>query len=812
MQQPLDGVSSRLEYADQGTVVGRIFIIAQLINKPLWSMSKQSSDKQRENQDRISRRSTLAATGTGVIVGLTGVGESTIGPAGAQQDSDEEVSLAFFAGTEPKAEQTLREFSSSSPRVTVENPPPEAAEVVLLDADTEQEIYSSVDEIGEDPVPLNSIGSIQFSLENDRQAAKEDFEDQLDQSVVLELNEQLDAEADIDDLDGLFRLNLEDARKVEFVEGEDVELVLFDTDEERIEGSGEIITIQEAPEPMLIEADSDAGFNYPYYLYSPNKSSADDATPLLVEPNNTGTSTDDFEQHRQRARETAERGVGRAVADELNSPLLVPVFPRPRSDPVDFTHYVHALDDTTMAIEDGPLERVDLQLLSMVEDARDRLRTDDYPIDESGIMLNGFSASGTFVDRFTVLHPDEVISVTAGGVNGMPLLPTDEFDEQELPYHVGTADVEDLTGEEVDRDALDSTNQFLYMGAEDENDTIPFGDAWTDDELRQLALDVYGDNMVYERFPTSQKIYEDVEVEAQFRVYSGVGHTPRPATTDIIEFHRRSIAGEGVSDLGETIVPDPHIDLSATTASVGEEIELDASQSTGAVDADVVAYQWDFGDGSEATGETTTVAYSEQGLFTVVLTIVTERGNEYQTTAEIDIGGSSMFNVDLGDMEQEVTTGQQVDIEINVENTGAVSDTQDIVLNINGEQVETLEEVELDPGEQLNDSFTYEVGEEDAPEITAIVETDDDEARTEVGVLDTEGEDGDGTGSQDDDEETTAEDDTTESRDTDDPESEGEDPAADDEGPGFGVGGAVASLGGAAYILKRRLSGENTNE
>lgn len=736
-------------------------------------MTEQSQCKHGEDQNQISRRGTLAATGTGVIAGLTGVSESAVEIAGAQQDSSEEVSLAFFAGTEPKAGQTLREFSFGNPRATVENPPTEAAEVVLLDADTEQEIRSSVDEIDEDPIQLNSIGSIQFSIEDDRQAAKEDIENQLNQSVALNLINELNAETDIDDLDGLFSLNSEGATKVEFVEGEDVELVLFDTDENRIEGSGKIITIQEVPEPTLVEADSDAGFNYPYYLYSPNKTAENDQTPLLVQPNNTGTSTDDFEQHRQRARETAERGVGRTIADELKTPLLVPVFPRPRSEPVDFTHYVHALDDTTMAIEDGPLERVDLQLLSMVEDAQSRLKEDDYPIDESGIMLNGFSASGTFVDRFTVLHPDEVISVTAGGVNGMPLLPTGEFDGQELPYHVGTADAKDLTGEEVDRDALNEANQFLYMGAEDENDTIPFDDAWTDDDLRQLALDVYGDNMVYERFPTSQQVYQNIGVEAQFRVYSDVGHTPRPATPDIIEFHRQSMAGEDVSDFGETIVPDAQINSSTTTASVGEEIEFDAGESTGAADAEVVAYQWGLGNGSEATGETTTVAYNEEGNFTVTLTIITERGNEYQATTEVAVEAT----------------------ESGGENTEDSDETDD------GDSSEGAGS-EDGSGEANEDNNTEDTQSEDSPDGT----DEDNTSESTEGEDETNGVDQDGESENGDTNDETA---GSGSDDSEGPENVNND---DGSGPGFGVTSVLTGIGGVAYLLKHRLSGDIDDE
>jgi len=90
----------------------------------------------------------------------------------------------------------------------------------------------------------------------------------------------------------------------------------------------------------------------------------------------------------------------------------------------------------------------------------------------------------------------------------------------------------------------------LY-GAEDDNDTIPYDDAWTDDELRELALDIYGDDMIAERFPTCQETYREAGIDATFRVYEDTGHTPRPAMDDIVEFHQRSITGDDVSEMGK---------------------------------------------------------------------------------------------------------------------------------------------------------------------------------------------------------------------------------------------------------------------
>ncbi len=395
-------------------------------------------------------------------------------------------------------------------------------------------------------------------------------------------------------------------------------------------------TVVSGFEPQLVGADPEAGFEYPYYLYAPTTADDGDPKPLVVEPTNTGTATNDFEQHRRAGEDTARGGLSRDIADSLAAPLLVPVFPRPRGDPVDGTHYVHQLDDTTMEIDSGPLERVDRQLIRMIEHARRRLGDRGYPVSDEGVMLNGFSASGNFVDRFAVLHPEEVISVTAGGLNGMALLPHERYDGRELPYHVGLANAEELIGETPNLEALSDVNQLLYMGEEDTNDTIPFDDAWTDDDLRQLALDVYGEEMITDRFPTCQQAYRDAGIEAQFRVYEDAGHTPRPAIQDIIEFHRRSIHGEDVSEFGQTIVAAPRIESSAQTPATGEAVTFDGGDSTGGID-EVIAYLWEFGDGTTATGTSTTHAYSETGSYTVTLRIITDSGSQFRTTTSVNV-------------------------------------------------------------------------------------------------------------------------------------------------------------------------------
>ena len=312
-------------------------------------------------------------------------------------------------------------------------------------------------------------------------------------------------------------------------------------------------------EPMLIDAVPPAGFNYPYYLYVPDEPVGELAVPVLVEPTNMPGPTDDFEAHLGESERRVTGGICRRIVDRLGVPLVHPVFPRPVSDPVDWTHYTHSLCRETMSLDETPLANIDEQLLAMVDDARHRL--DDHGIEtRERFALNGFSGSGTFANRFAALHPARVLSVSAGGINGMAILPVEEAevpveftDRRRLTYPVGIADLEELTGSPFDRDAFRAVPQFLYLGSDDQRDPLRYPDAWTGVEERASAILVYGDDIHDDRFPTCRQIYADEGVSAVFRVYDGVGHDPGPALDDIVAFHRHCMIGDDIEAIRRSV-------------------------------------------------------------------------------------------------------------------------------------------------------------------------------------------------------------------------------------------------------------------
>ncbi len=287
---------------------------------------------------------------------------------------------------------------------------------------------------------------------------------------------------------------------------------------------------------LVIQANPDKGFNYSYFLYLPEDIKKGEAKYLLIEPNNTGTVSDDINLHKKEAKELASYGTGRYIADKLNIPLLIPSFSRPESD---ITMYTHALDSDTLKNREGKLKRIDLQLIAMIEDAKNRLNNREINLQDK-ILLYGFSASGNFTNRFTALYPKMVKATVSGGVNCMPILPVEYLNKTKLIYHIGVAELKKLIGKEFDLDSYQKVPQYIFMGELDDNDTLPFDDAFNDEE-RKIVKNVLGIEMK-KRWEIAKDVYKQNDINADLVMYRGIGHTVNEEIRDdILDFFKNNI-------------------------------------------------------------------------------------------------------------------------------------------------------------------------------------------------------------------------------------------------------------------------------
>jgi len=281
------------------------------------------------------------------------------------------------------------------------------------------------------------------------------------------------------------------------------------------------------PTLLKIEANPAKGFYWPYYLYIPDSVWAGEngQTYLLVEPNNSPEPSDDQSYHDSLAKETFEFHV-KMIAEELKIPFLMPVFPRPwamgAKDESGYGQIVtHALDRDTFLIEIEELKRIDLQLIAMIDDAREQLTQKGINVDNKVLMM-GYSSAGDFTNRFAMLHPERVRAAAAGGVGGWDTVPLKEWNGIKPRYPIGVWDLKNLTGKEFDLETWKTIPLYIYVGDQDTNDPVPISDMYDPEDTR-LILQNFGESITG-RWRVREDMFKSVGSEARFVLYPGMAH------------------------------------------------------------------------------------------------------------------------------------------------------------------------------------------------------------------------------------------------------------------------------------------------
>jgi pimeloyl-ACP methyl ester carboxylesterase len=263
-----------------------------------------------------------------------------------------------------------------------------------------------------------------------------------------------------------------------------------------------------------IPANSQRGFQWPYYLYVPTRIKT--PTVLLVEPNNTGITSDDPAVHDAAA--SSLINFYKVWADDLGSPFLVPTFPRPDTN---WKVYTQALDRDTLTTTLPNLVRIDLQLIAMIDDARTRLASKGLNVGAKVWMI-GYSASGSFTNRFALLHPDRIQAASAGSGGSYAIAPVSTWKGKTLRYPVGVADLQQLVGKPFDAASFSKMPMQIYIGDQDLDDAVDYGDGY-DEEEAALIREVFG-GPNFLRYPASEAAYNSVGSYCQFVILPGATH------------------------------------------------------------------------------------------------------------------------------------------------------------------------------------------------------------------------------------------------------------------------------------------------
>ena len=283
---------------------------------------------------------------------------------------------------------------------------------------------------------------------------------------------------------------------------------------------------------IVLPANSEEGFYYGYVIYIPNTIKQE--TTLIVEGSNSLTSEKiDIAMKKVYEEATNPTLPIYEIATKLGMPIIYPLFPRwYNGEETIYNHMLssNSLNSNTRGLKDNNLERVDLQLICMIKNARRVLCDFDIKVDEK-VIIDGFSASSKFANRFTLLHPELVKLCIGGGISGTLTLPLDDVNGEKLLWPVGVGNIKELLGEDtvINKEEFLKVRQFYYMGSKDTNDPfalkpdtdkslfIPaYSGMISSDELRQMYKFI-GVVSNGDRWENIQKIYESLDVNVRFK-------------------------------------------------------------------------------------------------------------------------------------------------------------------------------------------------------------------------------------------------------------------------------------------------------
>lgn len=292
----------------------------------------------------------------------------------------------------------------------------------------------------------------------------------------------------------------------------------------RAESTGEILTFPANPEK---------GFYWGYALYLPRSMDTSKKLPILLTMNN-----EDVEDSAERLEKQVHRDLRRnysqyGIADGVGVPMLVPLL---LQDQEPF--HTRQLNRAVFKLQEGPFAHLDEQILAMLNDAREVLKTRGIRTQKK-FLVAGFSTPGVFAWHFTMLQPEHVLAAVVGGHQN-PMLPLEEMNGISLIYPVGVYDFKQYTGKKFNQKAWSKTPIFVVSGGDDYNDPLPYNHVYSDEE-RAVFTQLYGKGTLQDMWRKAQEILSVYAPNVQMHTYPNLGH--EAVWEDQIEFLKKHISG-----------------------------------------------------------------------------------------------------------------------------------------------------------------------------------------------------------------------------------------------------------------------------
>ena len=275
-------------------------------------------------------------------------------------------------------------------------------------------------------------------------------------------------------------------------------------------------------EILTFPANSKAGFEWGYLLYIPKTVDTSKKLSVLFTMNDSGI-YDSIEELESATRARFGRMNEDYIAYEMGLPMVLPLINRTKGE-VNSHDYNRAV----FVIQEGPLKRLDLQIMSMLKDARKQLKKKGIRT-KSKFLISGFSSAGSFGWKLALMHPEKILAVVAGGEH-YPTLPLETLNGTPLIFPIGVYDFPKYLGKKFNKKAWLKIPILVTNGADDYNDPLPYYDIYGEED-RALTLKIYGEGTVQDRLKKVEELLTKSSLNIQWHVYPNVDHESIPKDT-----------------------------------------------------------------------------------------------------------------------------------------------------------------------------------------------------------------------------------------------------------------------------------------
>ncbi len=296
------------------------------------------------------------------------------------------------------------------------------------------------------------------------------------------------------------------------------------------------------------------GSMFPYILVYPK--TIDENCELIVDTLNT------LNTHSTKEREVtfidgAEQ-IGKYVRSQINAPMLYVYVPRENEN----EPYYQQLARECFTSNDLKYPRCDLLVKQSILDAQKRLKSISGKDVSDKIVLNGYSTSGVFAQRFAEIHPEIISKAIIGATTGSIPIPSKDLD-----WPFGIRNFEELFGKKFDEESYKKIQFAYYVGEleaketsnrRDENGNIvPMHDISyltisSPEDIATRYRAMFGINL-NERFKNAINWYKQHGYKITSKIYKGADHRSfgkgyahyEEYLKDLEIFYQEGINGEG---------------------------------------------------------------------------------------------------------------------------------------------------------------------------------------------------------------------------------------------------------------------------